>query len=616
MIFDVEADGLLDAATKIHVLAYEQEGKILHTHDYQEMRDILSQADVLVGHNIILYDIPLLERILGIEIKARLIDTLAVSWYVNPYRNRHGLEWYGEDFGVPKPKVDDWQNLSREEYAHRCIEDVKINRKAWDQMQTKLLRIYEDQKGVDRLVNYLSFKLDCVRKQHESKWKLDKKRAERVLEELEGLKEEAYVTLVGAMPRVPVKAVKTRPAKPFKKDGSLSVTGSRWVKLLRDEGLPKDYDGEVTVITGWVDPKPTSSVQVKDWLFSLGWKPRSFDFKKDYETGVERQIPQVRVDGKSGKELCPSVIALIADHPEVEALAEWTTITHRISIFEGFLKAEKDGWLIADIGGLTNTLRFKHRVLVNLPGVDKPWGVDIRGSLIAPEGYELCGSDMCSLESTTKRHYMFPHDPDYVAEMSKPGFDEHLDLAKLAGEITQEDIDAYNREEAKWVAPIRKKFKPANYAGIYGVKELTLSRQTGLSKRECKELLEVYWNRNWSVKVISREVETKRVDGEGWLFNPVSQLWYSLRNEKDIFSTLNQGTGVFCFDSWIREFLRERPQLTGQFHDEVILCIKKGNREKCIKMLKGAILRVNDRLQLNVPLDVDIKFGDTYAEIH
>ena len=64
-------------------------------------------------------------------------------------------------------------------------------------------------------------------------------------------------------------------------------------------------------------------------------------------------------------------------------------------------------------------------------------GAEIRGCLIAPEGYTLCGADMTSLEDTTKRHYMKPYDPAYVEEMSKEGFDPHLDLAKHAGAVTQ-----------------------------------------------------------------------------------------------------------------------------------------------------------------------------------
>jgi len=63
--------------------------------------------------------------------------------------------------------------------------------------------------------------------------------------------------------------------------------------------------------------------------------------------------------------------------------------------------------------------------------------------LIAPEGYKVVGSDMASLESTTKRHYMQPYDPDYVEEMSQEGFDEHVNLAAFAGVITKDEEEFF-----------------------------------------------------------------------------------------------------------------------------------------------------------------------------
>ncbi len=617
MIFDAEADGLLGFVTKVHVLAYEKpDGKIGHTHDYFEMREILTKAKLLIGHNIICYDLPMLERILGIKITARLIDTLPLSWYLNHKRNVHGLDSFGKDFGIPKPKIDNWENLSPEEYAHRCIEDVKINRALWKDLRGRLIDLYGSKKEAGRFIDYLSFKMDCLREQESSKWKLDIELAQKSLDELLEQQDEKIPQLIEAMPKVVKTTERTKPAKPYKKDGTLSVAGAKWFALLKERGLPDTHTEPVEVVVGEVEANPNSHDQIKNWLYSLGWVPTSFNYVRDKDTGDERKIPQVRVDGDEGKELCPSVRKLIPDNPALEVLEGLTIIQHRISIFEGFLKNHQDGWLTAGAGGLTNTLRFKHRVLVNLPGVGKPWGEQIRGSLVAPEGYLLCGSDMMSLESNTKRHYMYPYDPDYVNEMSKEGFDEHLDLAKLAKEVTQEQIDLYNQGKAPELKPVRGKFKPANYAGIYGVKEKTLSRQTGMSEKACAELLDLYWKRNWSVKVVAENTKVKFLGNEMWLYNPVSRFWYSLRYKKDIFSTLNQGTGVYCFDKWIMAFREKRKQLTGQFHDEVILCIKEGAEDKCTKLLKEAIAQVNDELKLNVKLDVDIQYGKTYAEIH
>ena len=49
---------------------------------------------------------------------------------------------------------------------------------------------------------------------------------------------------------------------------------------------------------------------------------------------------------------------------------------------------------------------------------------------------------------------------------------------------------------------------------------------------------------------------------------------------------------------------------------EVILCIKKGHREACEKMLHEAVQEVNERLNLNRDLGVDVQFGDNYSQIH
>lgn len=621
MIFDIEGDGL--KPTKIHVMAYTTSEGIQYTHDYDEMRKVLKKAKTLIGHNIIRFDIPVLERILGVEIKAKLIDTLALSWYIYPNRVIHGLDSFGQEFGVPKPKIDDWENLSQEEYAHRCVEDVKINKRLWNNIKDKLLMLYGDYNSANRLISYLSFKMDCLREQEENQWKLDVELAQNTLEELEALEQSKLSELIVAMPEVPVIAKRSKPKAPFKKDGTWSAAGARWFNLLKRKGLPEDYEGEVEEVVRYTEPNPGSPHQVKEWLFSLGWEPETFDFKRN-EDGSERRIPQVRVDLGNGKELCPSVLKLAEDKPEVEILEGLTIIQHRLAIFRGFLSNQEDGYLFADAAGFTNTLRLKHRILVNLPGVSKAYGEQIRGSLVAREGKILCGSDMVSLEDTTKRHYMWDYDPDYVTEMSREGFDPHLDLAKFAKVVTQEQIDMFNEgieEVVKKLKPIRKNYKVTNYSATYGVRPPKLSRTAGITMKEAERLLDAFWERNWSLIKIAENTEVKHLGDEMWLLNPVSKLYYSLRHDKDRFSTLNQGTGVFCFDSWIREWRSARPskdvaRLLGQFHDEVIIEIDEGKEKPCRKMLTEAIERVNKKLKLNIQLGVDVQFGHRYSDIH
>ena len=613
-VFDIETDGLLNEMTKIHVLSYSDDAKTVHhTHDYNEMREFFATRETLVGHNIIRFDAPAVQKILGIKIKARMIDTLGLSWYINHTRMKHGLEGYGEEYGVPKPVIKDWDNLTPEEYAHRCDEDVKINTRLWRDLILKLNKLYKDTpEDKERLIDYLSFKLDCAREQEELQWKLDVPKAQAAYDEISELKEQKVEQLADAMPKkILTKWVRHPQRDRYKKDGSLSVRWREWDKYCKDYKQLESSVGFV-VKTGEERGNPNSNDQVKDWLRSLGWEPRTFKFVRCKKTGDTRQIEQVRKDS----ELCESVRELAKVDPAVDILDGLTVLTHRAGILKSFLEGHTDGYLQAGVAGLTNTFRFKHfKPLVNLPSVDKPYGDVIRGCLIAPEGYALCGADMTSLEDTTKRHYMYPHDPDYVNEMSREDFDPHLDLALHAGLITQDDIDKHNSGERS-LKELRKSYKVVNYSATYGIQEAALARNSGLSKKASRTLLDAFWSRNKAIETVAKATKTKEVMEGMWLLNPVSGFWHSLRSEKDRFSTLNQSTGVFCFDTWVRLCRDEGIKCVGQFHDEVIALVKKGDEGRTESIMHDAATKLNEKVKLNVPLGTDVQFGNTYADIH
>ena len=611
-VFDIETDGLLDELTKIHVLSWSNDmGEVKHTHDYDEMRYVLLNSETLVGHNIIRFDIPAIERVLDIKVTARLVDTLGLSWYLNHERPKHGLEGYGEDYGVPKPVIKDWNTLTPEEYAHRCDEDVKINNRLWRDLELKLNKLYQDPESKWKLIDYLSFKLDCAREQEEMQWKLDVDKAQEAYDKIVAMKEEKVEQLAEAMPRKILTRVATQPKVMHKKDGTLSSHGEKWTALCAENKMPISAK-TMTVATGEERGNPNSNDQVKDWLYSLGWKPRTWKFLRDKKTGEERKIEQVRKDG----ELCGSVTDLISGNPSVDLLDGLTVLTHRAGILKSFLECHKDGWLQAGVAGLTNTFRFKHfKPLVNLPSVDKPYGDVIRGCLTCPDGYTLAGADMTSLEDTTKRHYMKPLDPKYVEEMSREGFDPHLDLALHAGVINQDDIDKHNSGERSLKA-LRKNYKVVNYSATYGVGAPKLARETGMSQSEAKTLLNAFWSRNWSIEKVASTARTRELFGSMWILNPVSGFWHSLRSDKDRFSTLNQSTGVYCFDTWVSLCRDKGIKCVGQFHDEIIALVKEGGESNVEAIMHEAAIQLNDKVKLNVPLGTDVQFGKTYADIH
>jgi hypothetical protein len=612
-IFDIETDGL--DATLIHCLTVGSRS----TTDYDNMRKFFTNPDnILIGHNIIRYDIPTVERLLDIEVKAKVVDTLVLSWTLFPRMVRHGLEAWGEHYGVEKPEIKNWTDLTTKEYIHRCEEDVKINTLLWEDIKSLLNEMYDSKDKMWEYVEYLTFKMQCAAQQEKDRWKFDLDRASEGLRELVERKQEKFDGLVQSMPKVRQWSIMNPPAKPYKKDGSLSSTGERWYERLKELNLPKHHNEPIRYLNGRVvEPNPNSHPQIKDWLFSLGWKPRNFDYKRNKETGEVKKIPQIKSADEDGQ-LCDSVLELLVKEPALEHLDGLFVISHRISIVKGMIEnCSDDGYVKAEVQGLTNTLRFKHAVCVNLPKVNKPYGELIRGCLIAPDGYEMCGSDMSGLEDRLKQHFLFPYDPDYVKEMMSEDYDPHFSLALLASAVTPEQIDMYNNgNDDGTIKTIRDTYKSGNYACQYGAGVPRLMLTANITRPVAQSVYDSYWKKNWAITRVAEDQTIKTFGGEKWLLNPINGFWYWLKTEKDAFSTLVQGTGSFMFDMWVKLILKRRKQLTGQFHDEFILTLKVGNREKCEKLIRGAMKELNSMFNLNRELDCDVQFGSRYSEIH
>lgn len=635
IIFDLEADGLIATATKIHCLCWynidtKESGSIVGHDNITDF--FFSHPDLtVIGHKIITYDIPILEKILGIDLShLKKIDTLGLSWYLFPNRLKVGLNEWGIEFGIEKPEVTNWKDDTTEVYVHRCSEDVKINTKLWNIIIEYLELIY-GKGNTDRIIGYLSYKLECAREQEEVKWLLDEAKCIENLTLLEKDKNEKAEILSKIMPTVNDYVIKSKPKVMYKKDGSISALGQKWLDFLKTQGLPEYHNGAVKVVSGVHPGNPSSPEQKKEWLLSLGWKPQTFKYVRDKDNPYgkpPRAIPQITL--LDGTDLCPSVKDLYEVEPQLVHLEGYSVISHRIGLLKGFLRDQDENHLLkAEINGFTNTLRFQHKTIVNLPTVVKAYGELVRGVLIAPDdNHILCGSDVSGLEESTKHHFMYFYDPAYVLEMRQEGFDPHLDLSKEAGLVTKEDIEFYksydkdtatDEEKVRYskIKDIRiNKGKKANFGALYGAGAAKIAVTAKITVPEARVLHTAFWRRNWAVKKAAQDCIVKTVNNQMWLFNPVSQFWYSLRYDKDRFSTLNQGTGVYCFDTWVRKVRSKGWKLCGQFHDELIAPILKEKREEIKADLYKSMDETNQELSLNIKLNNSVDFGRSYADIH
>lgn len=635
-IFDIETDGF--NSTIIHVLSYAEyiNGKweISSLTDYNDIIDFLTSRKCLVGHNIMRFDIPELERLLEIKIDCRFIDTLALSYYLFPLRNLHGLESWGETFGIKKPEISDWEGLSIEEYTHRCEEDVKINTNLYIHFLSYLNQIYDNvEEDVNHAVDHLTFMLKVAAIQEANPFKLNVEKTVSTLDWFENEIETRKNTLSSVLPKVPKYSMAKMPKAMYRKDGSVSRAGERWLGLLEKYNLPKDHSEPFKYASKYEDPNPNSSSQIKNWLFSIGWEPETFNYTFSKVTKKESKVPQIKKDGN----LCPSITKLLTKYPSIAVLEDLAVLSHRAAILKGFLSnCDERGYLAAGVAGFTNTLRYRHRVCVNLPGVthreDFADGGWIRGCLTCDDGMEVCGSDVSALENMTMMNSINKIDPDYVNEMQKDGYDPHLSMGISAGIITKEESDFYKEYKSKpddyeftseqtsmfnEIHAKRHLSKTTNYSATYLIGASKLARTLDISKKESSKLLEGFWKKNWALEKFSKGLPVKKIGDQMWIFVEPINMWLSLRNEKDRFSTYNQGFGSYVFFQWVNKILKYKPDgLNATFHDEVVITLPKGNRTVCTTFLKHCMQEVNNELGLAIPISIDVQFGPSYASVH
>lgn len=621
---DLEANGLLrkekdkEEATRIWCLSFcnIKDKVIKSVTDTNIIRKFFEQENtVVIMHYGVMYDIPLLEKLLNFKVKIQIIDSLTLSWTLFPQRTDHNLENWGNTLGIVKLPIINWNDEKLlPQYVLRCESDIKIQTALWEQIIWMLDNLYDNEEDKWKYCEYLTFKFQCVQKQSEIGVKLDIPLIKETLMELEQLKLDKIEALTLAMPKVPIKAKKSYPKVFRKADGSLSSNGQRWLLLLQEQGFSDNYTQDIEVITGYAEPNPNSHSQVKSWLFSLKWNPSWFKYVKEEGSREMRKIPQIASKDEPG-EVCESIKKLIEKEPNLEELNGLGIISHRISILKGFLRDQIDGRLYQGISNLTNTLRLCHTKIVNLPSSDKPHSENIRAALIPDNEMIMCGTDLKNVEDNTKRHFIFPFDPEYVKSQMTEGFDAHLDIARIAGMLTEEQVENHKKgiENHKL---IRAKAKQINFSAIYGIGSPTLSRNMGISKKEAQTFIDAYWKRNWAVKKVAESLEIKQIGSQMWLLNPVSKFWYSLRAEKDKFSTLNQGTAVYVFDKYVENALKLGIIPIKQIHDEFTTNVKIQDKEIIKDKLQKAIDNVNKELKLNITVGASVDFGENYSLCH
>lgn len=634
-IVDIETDGLLDTVSKIHVvglwkLGEDKEVSFLYTPD--EIKDFFNNTPALtvIGHNFYTYDAIVLEKLLGIRASTyNIIDTLALSWYLYPKRTEHGLESWGDspEINIKKVKVDDWNDSSIELYTKRVEEDVKINANLFFYLWNNIKSLYDgDETRAWRIVRKLSSILAVYNEQYFHPFILNKNLAVSNLEELVSLAEQKKSALQKYMPKVPSYTVRNCPSQLYKKNNELTTKAVEWFNLLKEHGLPLDTPS-IKYVKSLDEPNAGSVEQIKSWLTQLGWVPTIYKEAINVKGEVTR-VPQIK--NKEG-DLCPNIVKLSVDIPEIKEYVDLGVINHRIGILKGFLRDEIDNKIYGDIAGITNTLRSRHRRLVNLVKVGIPYGKYIRPCLTCDEGEVLLGCDIKSLENTTRSILTYHIDPVSAQALLDPEFDTHLDLAVFAGGMTQEESDlypviksriksgVYEQEDYKLfnkLDAIRHQYKTLNYMCLYNAGPAKIAKELNVTQRRGKELHNSYWQRNYAVKDVSQRAPRKSCLGINWVYNHLIDVWFELRKESDIFSSLNQGLGSFLFYEWVTEVRHMGIPITLNYHDEIQVRTTPDKVEHQKVCLQKAMDIINKRYDFPISISIDIQVGKNYGDTH
>ncbi len=574
IVFDIEANGL--KPDKIWCIVAKPLGEPVVSFGPTRIKEgieYLAEADVLIGHNILGFDIPVIEKLHGVNLNKKVIkDTLVMSRLFNPIReNGHSLKTWGYVVGMPKAEQpEDWDSYSNDMLKY-CQQDVILNERVYKKLLEDGKDFSEESINLEHSVALI------LKEQEDTGFEFKQEQAMLLVARLKErmFQVEKEVQKVFKPKMVDIKLVTPK----LKKNGTLSKSGL----------TAEEYDKVLST----ADLKPFmrqklqpfnlgSRKQIGEYLKDFGWKPNKFT-----PTGQ----PIVN----------ESSLAKVKKIPEARLIAEFLLLQKRIAQIDSWILAVAEdnrvhGFVVPN-GTITGRMSHRSPNVAQVPSLASEYGLECRACWTVKDGYKLLGVDASGLELRMLAHYM--DDEDYT------------------NEVTTGDIHTANQRAAGLES--RDQSKTFIYAFIYGAGDAKIGSVVGGGKKLGAELKERFLSNNPSLRTLRERVF--KASKRGYLKGLDGRKIF-IRNEHAALNSLLQGGGAIVMkralamlDSLIKLNTFDA-KFVANIHDEWQMEVREDIADHVGALAVGCLEKAGEYYNMRCPLTGEYKIGGDWSETH